>query len=61
MCLQPNLSGKLRVDILKRLADMETAGGRAAMIFQMVEKLDESTNIADKSENSMSKDTKKTK
>ena len=43
------------MDILQRLADMETAGGRAAMIFQMMEKLEEVKQDGNKT------DTKKTK
>lgn len=40
------------MEILERLVDMKTPGGRAAMIFQMFEKLDESRKDQ--------KDTKKT-
>lgn len=54
-CSQPNLTGKTRVDILNRLADMKTPGGRASMIFQMADKLEESRQEGDK------KDSKKTK
>lgn len=54
-CPQPNLTGKTRVDILRRLADMKTAGGRAAMIFQMADKLEQSKQEGDKM------DSKKTK